>query len=102
MEPGDLLVVVTSSLARQLARPLAEEIVSSGDADRVSDALYNLATERGLAQSHACVLQVGVEATSGVDTDFTVQVSPPPAESLAANGGARYSPDDHALEPQRA
>src|SRR6185503_10579486 len=30
MEPGDLLVVVSSSLARLLERPLAEEIFSSG------------------------------------------------------------------------
>src|SRR5439155_27348747 len=33
VEPGDLLVVVSSSLARQLDRPLAEEVFSSGDAD---------------------------------------------------------------------
>src|SRR5205814_3511325 len=89
VEPGDLLVIVSSSLARHLDRPLAEQVFASGDADIVAEALYNLATERGLAQSHACVLQLGTEATTGVDTDFATHIAPP-IEGLSANGGARY------------
>src|SRR5207253_6361802 len=72
VEPGDLIAIVSTSLARHLDRSLAEEVFSSLDADTVVDALYTLAMERGLAQSHACVLQLGVQASSGVDEDFTV------------------------------
>jgi hypothetical protein len=70
IEPGDMIAIVSSSLARQLDRPLAEEILSSGSADAAIDMLYTLASERGLAQAHACVMQLGVEASSGVDFDL--------------------------------
>ncbi len=76
VEPGDLVIVVSSSLARHLSRPLAEELFSHGNADVIMDNLYTLAIERGLAQSHACVLQIGVEATSGVETDLVTHAPP--------------------------
>jgi hypothetical protein len=82
VEPGDLIAVVSSSLARQLDRPLAEEIFSTGSADAAIDALYTLATERGLAQAHACVLQVGVEASSGVDLDYQSPGASPAVETI--------------------
>ncbi|MFL5732167.1 MAG: hypothetical protein ACJ78Q_03120, partial [Chloroflexia bacterium] len=100
VEAGDLIVVVSSSLARHLEQLRAEEIFSLGDADLIIDALYNLATERGMARSHACVLQLGVEASSGVDTDFTVSIAPPGGESAAANGGARYAPEQAVQDEQ--
>ena len=98
VEPGDLIAIVSTSLARHLDRSLAEEVFSSLDADAVVDALYTLATERGLAQSHACVLQLGVQASSGVDEDFTFQVAPaahvaPGPEVVATNGGTHHAPD---------
>lgn len=69
VEPGDIVVVVSRSLARHLDKSLMEEILSAGDADGIIDALYNLSTEKGLAESHACVLHLGAEITSGVDME---------------------------------
>lgn len=72
VQPGDLIIVVSSSLARHISRPLAEELFTHGNIDQVTESLYTLAIERGLAQSHACVLQVGVESTVGVDTEYPI------------------------------
>ena len=72
VEEGDVIAVVSTSLARLLDRSLAEEIFSSGDADFIIDELYELASGNGLAEAHACVLLFGAEATSGVDTDLTL------------------------------
>ena len=55
---------VFGSLARLLDRPLAKQIFYN-DAEAAIAALRSLAIERGLAQAHACVLELGVEATSG-------------------------------------
>ena len=75
VEPGDFIVVVSTSLARYLDKPLAEQIFSAGDADAITHSLYMLASERGLAQCHVCVLQLGVEETSGVDAAYTEPVA---------------------------
>ena len=76
VEAGDLVAIVSSSLARQLDRSVAESIFASGSADETIDGLYTLAMERGLAQAHACVLQLGVETASGVDTDLPSHTVP--------------------------
>lgn len=88
IEPGDLLVMVSTSLSRHLDRQTAEELFSSGDADAVAEALYSIATEHGLAEAHACVLQFGVEVSSGVEVDYTGRYLPAQGEEIAANGGA--------------
>jgi hypothetical protein len=75
--PGDLIVMVSTSLARHLDRLTAEALFSMRDADAVVEGLFHLATERGLAEAHACVLQLGVEAQSGVE-DFTAGWSSAP------------------------
>jgi|GEM_PF-4374008 len=89
---GDLIVMVSSSLARHLDRDTAESIFSSGDADTIIGSLYSMATELGLAEAHACALQVGVEVSSGVETDYSEIVAPPDADQVATNGGVRSVP----------
>ena len=92
VEAGDLIAVVSSSLARHLDRPLAEEIFVGNSADDAIAALYAMASKHGLAQSHALVLQLGVDETTGVDTDLVAHVAPPTGESMSANGGVRSIP----------
>jgi hypothetical protein len=92
VEPGDFIVVVSTSLARYLDKPLAEQIFSAGDADAITHSLYMLASERGLAQCHVCVLQLGVEETSGVDTAYTEPVAAI-ANEPQTNGSA-HLPDE--------
>jgi hypothetical protein len=109
VEPGDIVAVVSSSLARHIDRGLAEEIFFAGNADAVIDSLHSLATERGLAQAHACVLQLGVEETTGVDTlrvdalrpdtDFVGHAAPHPIEISSAGRPAaptQEPPEDSA------
>jgi hypothetical protein len=89
---GDMIVMVSSSLARHLDRDTAEHIFSSGDADTIIGSLYSMATELGLAEAHACALQVGVEVSSGVETDYSEIVAPPDADQVTTNGGVRSVP----------
>ncbi len=67
--PGDLIVLVSTSLARNLDRVTAEAIMLSDDAHAVAENLFELACSLGLAEAHACVLQLGVDAPSGVETE---------------------------------
>ena len=89
VEPGDILAVVSSSLARYLDRATVETIFESAHPDAITEALYTFAAQRGLAQAHACVLQIGAEATEGVSTDLTTHIGLPAAQTLADNGGIR-------------
>ncbi len=96
--PGDLVVMVSSSLARHLDRASAEEIFASGNPDAISDALYAIAEEQGLAEAHACVLELGTERSEGVETEIAGHVEDyrqmpvlTPEETMA-NGGARSQP----------
>ncbi len=96
--PGDLVVMVSSSLARHLDRARAEEIFTSGSIDMISDALYAITEEQGLAEAHACVLELGTERSEGVETEIAGHVEDyrqmpvlTPAETTA-NGGARSQP----------
>ncbi|MDQ3928121.1 MAG: hypothetical protein M3328_03125, partial [Chloroflexota bacterium] len=71
IEDGDLVVLVTSSLARLLDRETAEEVMSGFDADAVNEALLELAISHGLAQAHACVLAFGGPTSSGIDVQWS-------------------------------
>lgn len=71
IEDGDLVVLVTSSLARLLDRETAEEVMSGFDADVVTEALLELAIAHGLAQAHACVLAFGGPTSSGIDVQWS-------------------------------
>ncbi|MDQ5823299.1 MAG: hypothetical protein M3441_03695 [Chloroflexota bacterium] len=71
IEDGDLVVLVTSSLARLLDRETAEEVMSGFDADAVTEALLELAISHGLAQAHACVLAFGGPTSSGIDVQWS-------------------------------
>lgn len=93
VEAGDVIVVVSRSLARHLDKPLTEEILSSGDADYIIDALYNLSTEKGLAESHACVLQLGAETTSGVDMELPALFPAPYSEANSESGSDFGEPE---------
>jgi hypothetical protein len=71
IEDGDLVVLVTSSLARLLDRETAEVVMSGFDADAVNEALLELAIKHGLAQAHACVLAFGGPTSSGIDMQWS-------------------------------
>ncbi|HET6312413.1 MAG TPA: hypothetical protein VFH60_01145, partial [Chloroflexia bacterium] len=71
IEDGDLVVLVTSSLARLLDRETAELVMSGFDADAVTEALLELAIKHGLAQAHACVLAFGGPTSSGIDMQWS-------------------------------
>ncbi|HVG00785.1 MAG TPA: hypothetical protein VND68_13175 [Chloroflexia bacterium] len=71
IEDGDLVVLVTSSLARLLDRETAEVVMSGFDADAVTEALLELAIKHGLAQAHACVLAFGGPTSSGIDMQWS-------------------------------
>lgn len=92
IEKGDLVVMVSSSLARHLDHATAESIFSSEDADLIAGALYSMATDMGIAEAHACVLQLGVETSSGVEADYSELIAPLHAEHVTANGGVRAVP----------
>lgn len=70
VEEGDVIVLVSSGLARLLDRDTAEDILSLDNADAVSDALFDLAMSNGVAQAHACVLMLGALASSGVEAGW--------------------------------
>ena len=105
IEDGDLVVLVTSSLARLLDRETAEEIMSGFDADVVTEALLELAISHGLAQAHACVLAFGGPTSSGIDIQWSgpeivttgddapvVLVEEPEATALQAQGAEEDAP----------
>ncbi|HEX9989596.1 MAG TPA: hypothetical protein VGE45_14110 [Chloroflexia bacterium] len=98
VEPGDMIVLVSSSLARYLDYATIQRILSYSDADMVAGALYTMATELGMAEAHACVLHLGVSSSSGVESDYTHVVgasgSMPllTSEDVAASGGVQAAP----------
>ncbi|HYP39155.1 MAG TPA: hypothetical protein VEX13_02245 [Chloroflexia bacterium] len=98
VEPGDMVVLVSSSLARYLDYATTERILSYGDADMVAGALYTMATELGIAEAHACVLHLGVSSSSGVESDYAHLIGANGAmpllssEDVAASGGVQATP----------
>ena len=54
--------------------------------------------ERTLAEAHACVLELGVPASSGVDVDYTTPVTTRPAEQVDHEGGSAIP---QAPQPQK-
>jgi hypothetical protein len=50
--------------------------------------------ERTLAEAHACVLELGVPVSSGVDVDYTVPVAPQLALRVNQDGGAASAPHE--------
>ncbi|HYP18459.1 MAG TPA: hypothetical protein VEY08_00175, partial [Chloroflexia bacterium] len=98
VEPGDMIVLVSSSLTRYLDYATIERILSYGDADMVAGALYTMATELGIAEAHACVLHLGVSSSSGVESDYTHLISANgsvpliTSEEVATSGGVRATP----------
>ncbi|HEX8599558.1 MAG TPA: hypothetical protein VF952_13710 [Chloroflexia bacterium] len=93
IEDGDLVVLVTSSLARLLDRETAEEVMSGFDADAVAEALLELAMTHGLAQAHACVLAFGGPTSSGID----VQWSGPEIVTVDADAAANMAGEPEAI-----
>ncbi|MEO8286385.1 MAG: hypothetical protein ABI670_08085 [Chloroflexota bacterium] len=89
---GDMVILVSASLSRHLTRETAEGIVARNDADGVITALHDLAIEQGLAEAHACVLELGVVDSSGVDEDYTLPVKPQLSKQVADNGGVMAVP----------
>ncbi len=85
---GDKVILVSSDLARYIERDWAEQTFAWKDVDGISDALYALAMERTLAEAHACVLELGVPVSSGVDVDYTTPVATRPAEQVEHDGGS--------------
>ncbi|HYO48790.1 MAG TPA: hypothetical protein VEW94_02970 [Chloroflexia bacterium] len=98
VEPGDMIVLVSSSLTRYLDYATLERILTYGDADMVAGALYTMATELGIAEAHACVLHLGVSSSSGVESDYTHLISTNGSvplltgDDVAASGGVRATP----------
>jgi hypothetical protein len=93
VEPGDTIVLASTGLARHINRQWAEETIPNSDPDTIVNALHDLALERGLAEAHGMVIQLGVAASSGVEEDY---VAPRPEPQ------ARHSSDHspiHALPP---
>ncbi|MEA2575326.1 MAG: hypothetical protein QOH93_2624, partial [Chloroflexia bacterium] len=99
IEDGDLVVLVTSSLARLLDRETAEEVMSGFDADAVTEALLELAISHGLAQAHACVLAFGGPTSSGIDVQWS---GPEIVTTADEEAGATLSaePDAKMLQAQ--
>ncbi|HEX8230587.1 MAG TPA: hypothetical protein VF826_14910 [Chloroflexia bacterium] len=99
IEDGDLVVLVTSSLARLLDRETAEEVMSGFDADAVTEALLELAITHGLAQAHACVLAFGGPTSSGIDVQWSgpeiVTVADEDAEAILAAEPEAIVPQAH-------
>ncbi|MDQ6693206.1 MAG: hypothetical protein M3014_02115 [Chloroflexota bacterium] len=92
VEKGDLLVMVSSSLARHLDYEVAQEIFGLGDPEKVIEALYLLATDKGLAQAHAAVLEIGALITAGSTLETSIGGhTAPEAMSVTTNGGVRRS-----------
>ncbi|MEO6456887.1 MAG: hypothetical protein ABIO92_01225, partial [Chloroflexia bacterium] len=92
VEAGDLLVAVSSSLAKRLERVTAERLFTEGDADSIIEALHEMSMQLGIAEAHACVLQLGTDVRSGVETDFRSPLYAPHGEQIALNGGANMMP----------
>jgi hypothetical protein len=76
---GDIVVVLSTSLARHLDRDRIEHLLSRYDADNVISALRGIAIDNGLAEAHACVLELGVLDSSGVEKRLD-------APAIAQNG----------------
>jgi hypothetical protein len=91
VQPGDKIVLVSSGLARHIERQWAEDAFTY-DTDSIVGALADLAREHGLAEAHACVLELGVDVASGVDTDYTLPVAPKASLQVAQEGGASAAP----------
>ena len=91
VQPGDKIVLVSSGLGRHIERQWAEDAFTY-DADSIVGALADLAREHGLAEAHACVLELGVDVASGVDTDYTLPVAPKASIQVAQEGGASTAP----------
>jgi hypothetical protein len=85
---GDKVILVSSDLARYIERDWAEQTFAWKDADGIVDALYALAVESTLAEAHACVLELGVPASSGVELDYTAPVAAKTAEQIDQDGGS--------------
>lgn len=96
VEEGDLVVLVSSGLARLLDRDTAEEIITTGDADAVSEALYELAMNSGVAQAHACVLTLGSAVSFAPEPEWgqppAIAVVPPASEEYES--GHDYTIND--------
>lgn len=108
IEDGDLVVLVTSSLARLLDRETAEEVMSGFDAGAVNEALLELAISHGLAQAHACVLSFGGPTSSGIDVQWSGpeivtaqddETPDAPAEELGAVALQSHYADEQADAP---
>jgi hypothetical protein len=94
---GDMVVLLSTSLARYLDRERAEHIMSRCDADGVVNALRAIATDNGLAEAHACVLELGVLDSSGVEDDYRAPARAQQGNQVAGNGGITAAPHS----PQR-
>lgn len=81
VEEGDMIVLVSSGLARLLDHNRAEELFSTGDADSVSEALFELAINNSVAQAHACVLMLDGTATEPAPIE--VEWNEPSMEAVA-------------------
>lgn len=80
VEEGDMIVLVSSGLARLLDHSKAEELFSTGDADAVSEALFDLAMSNGTAQAHACILTL--DGTALEPAPIETEWNEPPDEPL--------------------
>jgi len=89
---GDMVVLLSTSLARYLDKERVEHILSRYDADAVINALRAIATENGLAEAHACVLELGVLDSSGVEQDYNVLARAQQSKQVANNGGVTAAP----------
>jgi hypothetical protein len=96
--PGDMVLLLSTSLARYLDREHAERILSRYDADAVINALRAIATENGLAEAHACVLELGVLDSSGVEEDYEAPSKAHQGTQVAGNDGVTAASPG----PQRA
>lgn len=97
--PGDKIILVSSGLARCIDRQWADETFTY-DVDSITEALSDLAQEQGLAEAHACVIELGVPVSSGVDSDFMAPITAKPGIQVAHEGGATSLP--HFAAPKTA
>ena len=96
VEAGDLLVAVSSGLAKRIERVTAERLFVEGDPDTIMEALHEMSVQFGIAEAHACALQLGTEVRSGVETDFRPPLQAPHGGQMDRNGGANIMPPDAA------
>ena len=92
VEAGDLIILVSPALARHIDRATAESIFLQGDAERVSQALYDIAESHSLARAHASVIAIGVKGASDSTLDLPEHNISASAESTSADGGNRVAP----------